>query len=310
MPTVATQDHRVAFDFEIHFSNGGGLKGWDFRLDIEGREIEDAELAAYIVRDLRLLMVGSVSILNKRVFAEAHKRNAAASARQNPGPQIPRRELFDLSHTVRSGDVTYPGLPAVTVTEHLSHSQALGRYAEGVSFQIPYVAMVANTGTALDAPLHRYTDREDVAQLSLGSSTDLDAIVVRLSGMEGRAVTRLALAPAIEDAAGKAVLIETEWSRKWGDAAYFDGHPYLTADAAEYLKSLGVALVGIDSLNIDDTADPSRPAHSILLAAGIPIVENLTGLAALPLSGLRFSAAPLKIAAMGACAVRAWAVAV
>ncbi len=302
-------EHRVAFDFEVLFSNGGGLKGWDFRLDIVGENISDGELADYIVGDLRLLMVGSVAILNKRVFAEQHKRKSTPkpldhmTAAMGPAQQ----RLFDLSHVVRHGETTYPGLPAPSVTEHLSHDASRGKYADGVTFQIGRIDMVANTGTAVDAPFHRFPKGDDVSSLPLAATANLKSVLVRLVGMEGRPVTKLALVPAIGDVTGKAVLIETGWARKWGRNEYFQNHPFLTAEAAEFLRSRNVALVGIDSLNIDDTTDSERPAHTILLGANIPIVENLAGLDALPLSGFRFTAAPMRVAGMSAFPVRAWA---
>ena len=214
---------------------------------------------------------------------------------------------MDLSHAIHDGQITYPGLPAISIKDHLSHDAALGGYAEGVSFQIGRIDMVANSGTSIDAPYHRFPGTPDVAALPLASMADLQGVVVRLAGMAGKAVTRQALLPATEDVAGKAVLIETGWSARWGTPDYFAGHTYLTHDAAQYLRDRGVALVGIDSLNIDDTSDPSRPAHSLLLAAGIPIVENLANLHELPIDGFRFSAAPMRAEGMGAFPVRAWA---
>ena len=304
------EDHRVAFDFEIEFSNGGGLKGWDFRLDIDGPEVSDEVLGDYIVRDLRLLMVGTVKISNKKVFKERHKRTAKPGPTgevENRGIADKGRGLVDLSHAIHDGQITYPGLPAISIKDHLSHDAALGGYAEGVSFQIGRIDMVANSGTSIDAPYHRFPGTPDVAALPLASMADLQGIVVRLAGMAGKAVTRQALLPATEDVAGKAVLIETGWSARWGTPDYFAGHTYLTHDAAQYLRDRGVALVGIDSLNIDDTSDPSRPVHSLLLAAGIPIVENLANLHELPIDGFRFSAVPMRAVGMGAFPVRAWA---
>ncbi|HEV2676405.1 MAG TPA: cyclase family protein [Aliidongia sp.] len=297
-------DHRVAFDFEIAFSNGGGIKGWDFRLDIDGTDISDTALADYIVQDLRLLMVGSVKILNKRIFQERHKRAAGHSP---SGEGEGGATLVDLSHAVRDGQTTYPGLPALAITDHLSHLGSHGRYADGVSFQIGRIDMVANSGTAIDAPYHRFPGMADVAELPLSHIADLAGLVVRLGGMTGRAVTRQALLPALGDVAGSAVLIETGWSRRWETPGYFVDHPFLTQDAVELLRDRQVALVGIDSLNIDDTGDPDRPAHSILLAAGIPIVENLTNLGDLPTRGFHFSAVPMRAVGMGAFPVRAWA---
>jgi kynurenine formamidase len=309
---IEDEDRRVAFDFEIEFSNGGGIKGWDFRLDIDGSTISDEELGDHIVQDLRLLMVGSVKILNKNVLKERHKRAAKRSipAHAQNSETIAsemHQKLVDLSHVVHDGQITYPGMPAVSIKDHLSHSDSKGRYAEGVSFQIGHIDMVANSGTAIDAPYHRFPGMPDVAALSLSRIADLEGVVVRLVGMTSRAVTRQALLPATENVAGKAVLIETGWSARWGTPDYFVDHTYLTGDAARYLRDSNVALVGIDSLNIDDTRDPSRPAHSVLLEAGIPIVENLANLHELPGDGFRFSAVPMRAEGMGAFPVRAWA---
>lgn len=299
MPTDPTTDKRVCFDFDIAFSNGGGIQGQDFRLDIDGDDISDEELGAYIIRDLRLLMVGSVKILNKTIITERHKRAAKADA------AAATSRIVDLSHHVRSGEATYPGLPAPLVSDHMSHEQSRGRYAEGVTFQIGKVEMVANSGTAIDVPYHRYPDREDVGDMPIEAFADLDAVVIRLTGMRGRAITAQAIAAT--DVAGKAVLLDTGRGHLWGTEAYLADRPFLSRDGADYLAGQGALLVGIDGINIDDTDDPDRPAHSILLAAGIPIVENLPSLSALPVSGFRFTAAPMRIHGIGAFPVRAWA---
>lgn len=305
-PKVEQQgDYRAAFDFEIEFSNGGGLRGWDFRLDIEGKDISDEALGDYIIRDLGLLMVGAVRIMNKRIIRERHKRIGRAQA--GPVARATASRLVELSHVVNDGQQTYPGLPAPRFRDHLSHEAARGRYADGVTFQIGHVEMVANSGTAIDSPYHRFPNMPDVAALPLASTADLEGVVVRLAGMQGRAVTRQALLPATENVQGKAVLIETGWSAHWGTPGYFRDHIYLTRDAAEHLRDQKVALVGIDSLNIDDTNDPTRPAHTILLEAGIPIVENLANLSGLPVTNFRFTAAPMRAAGMGTFPVRAWA---
>lgn len=300
-------DFRVAFDFEIEFSNGGGLKGWDFRLDIEGDSISDAELADYIVQDLRLLMVGTVKILNKRILQERHKRAATAVKQVLRVPELDTSAIIDLSPVVRDGQATYPGLPAPSIKDFLSHEDSRGRYAEGVTFQIGRIEMMANSGTSLDAPYHRFPDADDVASFPLSRVVDLDGIVVRLNGMMGRSIEQQALMAVSGQLAGRAVLIETGFSSRWGTPSYFVNHPFLTAGAATYLRDQGVVLVGIDSLNVDDTDDPSRPAHSILLAANIPVVESLVDLQKLPSSGFRFSAAPVRAEGMGAFPVRAWA---
>jgi kynurenine formamidase len=296
-------DRRACFDFEVDFSNGGGIQGQGFRLDIDGDDIDDRAHADYIVRDLRLLMVGSVRILNKRIIAEPHKRPVKAGP--VPGPTMDRADLVDLSHVVRDGEAAYPGLPAPRITDHLSHAESRARYAGGVSFQIGRIDMVANSGTAIDAPFHRYPGQPDVSALPLASIADVDAVVVHLQGMRGRCIDRHALGAI--DVAGRAVLLDTGWSAHWGTPAYAEGWPFLGREAALQLRDRGARLVGIDALNIDDTADAERPAHSILLEAGIPIVENLAPLATLPAEGLSFSAVPMRAAGMGAFPVRAWA---
>lgn len=296
-------DRRVRFDFEIDFSNGGGIQGQGFRLDIDGEDIADAALADAIVKDMRLLMVGAVRILNKDIVFERHKR--AASKDAAPSAESQRPDLVDLSHRVRDGEVVFPGLPAPRITEHMSHDDSTGRYGEGVSFQIGKVEMVANTGTSIDAPYHRYPGAPDVADLTLASVADVRAVLIRLGGMEGRAITRELLAAT--DVRGKAVLLDTEQARSWGTERYVVASPFLTREGAEYLRDEGAVLVGIDAINIDDTSDPLRPAHSILLEANIPIVENLASMHALPTDGLWFSAAPMRIAGIGAFPVRAWA---
>ena len=211
--------------------------------------------------------------------------------------------LVELSHTIEHGLETYRGLPAPTVCDFWSRESTRGRYAPGVEFHIGSIEMVANTGTYIDAPFHRYSDGVDIAGLTLERTADLAGVVVRARG--GRAIDASALDG--RGLARAAVLFDTGWSRHWRTDAYFQGHPYLTAAAAERLVALGVALVGIDSLNIDDTADLARPVHSILLAAGIPIVEHLTGLADLPDAGFRFFASPAKVRGLGSFPVRAYA---
>ena len=293
-------ERRVCFDFEVDFSNGGGIQGQGFRLDIDGDDIDNQALADYIVRDMRLLMVGAVRILNKTIIRERHKRQPQATHGHTG-----RRDLVDLGHIVHSGEEVYPGLPAPRVSDYLSHQASAGRYAEGVTFQIARIDMVANSGTAIDAPSHRYPGTTDVAHLVLATIADVDAVVVHLQGMRGRIIDRAALAAI--DVRGRAVLLDTGWAEHWGTPAYLQEQAFLGRDGAEYLRDQGAVLVGIDALNIDDTGDPQRPAHSILLAAGIPIVENLASLAALPAEGLRFSAVPMRMEGMGTFPARAWA---
>ncbi len=214
--------------------------------------------------------------------------------------------FLDLSHTIEHGMTTYPGLPGPVICDFMSREASRGRYAPGVEFHIGKIEMVANTGTYLDAPFHRYADGKDLSQLPLDSLAGLDAVVVRPPAGRGtQAVDRNALEG--RDVRGKAVLVRTGWDVHWGTPAYLEGNPFLTAMAAEYLLANGAALVGIDSLNIDDIRDAERPVHSILLGAGVPIVEHLCNLGPLPESGFRFSAVPVKVAGFGSWPVRAFA---
>jgi arylformamidase len=294
-------DKRVRFDFEIEFLNGGGIQGQDFRLDISGEDISDDALAAEIVADLRLLMVGNVRILNKAIIEEAHKRGQLTPP-LTPGDQ---KRLVDLSHVIEQGMVTYKGLPAPLICDHLSRVQSRAHYAEGTEFQIDRIEMVGNTGTYLDTPYHRYADGYDLAGLDLERIADSPGIVVRVEGSRERPIDWTAFAAS--DVGGKAVLVHTGWDRHWRTDQYFEGHPYLTEDAAAYLRDKGALLVGIDSFNIDNVDGNTRPVHSTLLAAGIPIIEHMTNLGALPIVGFQFTAAPPKISKMGTFPVRAHA---
>ncbi|MBB5933946.1 cyclase family protein [Streptomyces zagrosensis] len=299
---------RVRFDAEVTFSNGGGLQTQGFRLDVSGPDIGDREVADLFVRQLGLLMVDDVRITGRETISEPHKgtRNAADS-RAAPGPYgAADRSVIELSHTVRHGMITYPGLPGPEISDHISREASRNSYAPGTEFVFGRISMVSNTGTYLDSPFHRFPDGPDLAGLPLGKLTDLDGVVVRVLGSERRSVERELLLP--HDVAGRAVLIHTGWSRHWGTEQYANGYPYLTADAAEWLVEQGAALVGIDSLNIDDADDGTRPTHTALLAAGIPIVEHLRGLEHLPPNGFRFHAAPPAIEGMGTFPVRAYAV--
>ncbi len=216
-----------------------------------------------------------------------------------------RRRLIELSHVISDGLVTYPGLPAPRVDEHLTRAASRERYAPGTEFSIGRIAMVGNTGTYLDSPYHRFADGTDLAGLPLERLVDLPGLLVRVVGRPERTVGPEQLAG--RDVRGRAVLIHTGWDRYWATEAYGHGHPFLSAAGAAWLVEQGAALVGIDSLNIDDTDDLARPAHTSLLAAGIPIAEHLTGLEQLPLESFRFSAAPPRVAGMATWPVRAYA---
>jgi kynurenine formamidase len=198
---------------------------------------------------------------------------------------------------------TYPGLPGPIICDYLSREASRSRYAPGVEFQIGKIEMVANTGTYIDSPFHRYAHGQDLAQLPLESLADLDAVVVRIPPGAGRPIGRSAFDVEVR---GKAVLVQTGWDAHWRTERYLSGHPFLSGDAAEYLVSQGVTLVGIDSLNIDDTEDLTRPVHSTLLGAEVPIVEHMCNLASLPLQDFRFFAVPAKVAGFGTWPVRAF----
>lgn len=224
---------------------------------------------------------------------------------QSPFQNEHPSRLVDLSHTIEEGMITYRGLPAPIICDFLSREASRSFYTEGTEFQIGNIEMVANTGTYLDSPFHRYREGNDLADLKLESLADLDAIVVRLSDYDQRAIDASAFADY--DVAGKAVLVHTNWAQHWRTDQYFEGHPFLTLDAAIHLRNNGVQLVGIDSYNIDSTDDMERPAHTILLGANIPIVEHMRGLELLPDNGFRFYAVPAQVKGLGTFPVRAFA---
>jgi arylformamidase len=215
-------------------------------------------------------------------------------------------ELIDVSHVVEAGMITYKGLPPPLISDHLSREQSRGLYAPGTEFHIGKIEMVANTGTYIDSPYHRYADGTDLSGLDLYSLANLDAVVVRKPEPKDRGISVDDLTDiAVKDIA---VLFHTGWDTHWRTETYWNGtHPFVTADAAEYLAEQGAALVGIDSYNIDDTGDPRRPAHSILLKHGIPVVEHLCNLGALPDDGFKFFAVPIKVKDFGTFPVRAFA---
>lgn len=291
-------DKRVSFDFEIFFTNGGGIKGEGFRLDIAGDDISDKALADYIVDDLRLLMVGETRILNKKIITEAHKRKLIDARAQGS-------MLIDLSHTIEDGLVTYKGLPAPIICDYLSREDSKKFYEAGTEFQIGKIEMVTNTGTYLDCPFHRYAHGKDLSEIGLECFTDLTGIVIRVPHTDTLSITAEHLKNY--EVRNRAVLIHTGWDKHWNTSVYYENHPFLTKDAAEYLKMCNVKLVGIDSHNIDDTRGRSRPVHSTLLGAEILIVEHLCNLNSVPVEGFTFSAVPPKFKGVGTFPVRAMA---
>ncbi|MEO6112851.1 MAG: cyclase family protein [Sphingomicrobium sp.] len=213
--------------------------------------------------------------------------------------------LVDLSHVIEEGMTTFKGLPGPHMCDYWTREASAANYDDGSTFQIGRIDMVANTGTYVDSPFHRYADGKDLSELPLASLADLDGLVVRQPYEQGLAVDVAAFGGL--DVRGRAVLVYTGWDRHWRTEAYFTDHPYLTASAADWLVANGAAFVGIDSHNIDDTRARSRPVHSGLLGADIPIGEHLTGLDHLPDAGFRFSAVPPKVKGMGTFPVRAYA---
>lgn len=213
--------------------------------------------------------------------------------------------LLDLSHTVEDGLITYKGLPAPIICDFLSRDASREIYADGTEFQIGKIEMVGNSGTYLDTPFHRFADGMDLSEIDLRSVASLPAVVIKAPLEGGRAIGPDHFTGT--ELAGRAVLVHTGWDRHWRTDSYFEGHSFLTGEAAELLVQAGAVLVGIDSLNIDDTADMRRPVHTTLLGAGILIVEHLTGLHHLPASGFRFTAAPVKVKGFGTFPVRAFA---
>lgn len=216
-------------------------------------------------------------------------------------------KLLDLSHTVEHGMITYKGLPAPLICDYLSREDSRARYAPGTEFHIGKIELVANTGTYLDSPFHRYADGKDLSELPLEAMADLECVVVRVDPATSPTIDGMPLTE--RDVRGRAVLFHTGWDRHWRSDAYFEGHPYLTERLAHRLVESGAVLVGIDSYNIDSVATGERPVHSVLLRRDIPIVEHLRGLAAVPERGGRFFAVPVKVKAFGTFPVRAFAIA-
>ena len=301
---MADTEHRAQFDATVTFSNGGSLTAREFRVDVPRPDVTADEVGLLFVASLALLMVDRVEVTALRVLPEAHKGTRGGPG-DRTGPPAPRRGWVDLSHPITAGMVTYPGLPAPEIVPHLTREASRAAYGGAAEFSIDRISMVGNTGTYLDSPFHRYAGGTDLAGLPLDGLADLDAVVVRVAGSGVRAVDVGTLAAV--GVAGRAVLLHTGGDRHWGTPAYARDAPHLTAAGARWLAEHGARLVGIDSVNIDDTADPARPAHTVLLAAGIPVVEHLTGLDRLPPTGARFTAVPPPVVGFGTFPVRAYA---
>jgi kynurenine formamidase len=219
---------------------------------------------------------------------------------------VEEKRIVDLSHVIEHGMTTYPGLPGPHICDFWMREASAANYDDGSSFQIGRIDMVANTGTYVDAPFHRYAKGKDLSELPMRSLAELPGIVVRRP-WENELGTDASHFEGL-DVGGKAVLIHTGWDRHWRTYQYGKDNSFLTATAADWLVENGAALVGIDSNNIDDTRVRARPVHTKLLGADIPICEHMTGLGQLPDEGFRFSAVPPKVRGMGTFPVRAYAV--
>ncbi len=213
------------------------------------------------------------------------------------------KKLIDLSHTVEDGLVTYKGLPAPIICDYLSREESKKHYADGTTFQIGKIEMCSNTGTYLDSPFHRYEEGKDLSELNLESVASLEGIKVVVNE-KVIAIGKDAFIGA--EVYGKAVLVQTNWSRNWNTEKYYEGHPFLTEDAAQYLRDNGAKLVGIDSYNIDDVGGKDRPVHSTLLGAEILIVEHMCNLNNVPTNAFKFYAVPVKVKGFGTFPVRAF----
>jgi arylformamidase len=305
--STSNPQFRAHFDARVEFANGGGLTAEGFRLDVPAPDLDEAEVARLFVHHLGLALVGSVHLEGLEFVAEPHRGSRGMEA--DPAPSAPR--VVDLSQVIREGLITYPGLPAPVFIPHLTREDSISRYAPGTQFAMDIITMIGNTGTYLDSPFHRYEGGTDLAGLDLATLVDLPAEVFHLRDVSpGGPGTREIPAGIFldRDLAGAAVLLDTGWSELFGTPAYAHGAPFLGAAGVAELLRQGVALVGIDSLNIDDTeSGGERPAHTGLLAAGIHVVEHLTNLDALPPRGARFTAAPPAVEGFGTFPVRAFA---
>lgn len=298
-------EYRAHFDAIVSFVNGGGLRADGFRLDLPAADATEDEIARLFVQHLGLALVSDVRLEQLSIVEEQHRGSRGVHA-AGDGTEDRERRIVDLSHRIRAGLITYPGLPAPVITPHLTREDSRRRYAPGTEFAMDVITMIGNTGTYLDSPFHRYADGGDLASLDLSTLVGLRAEVVHVADAESRGVPAAVFFD--RDVAGAAVLVHTGWDVHFGTPAYATGAPYLTAEAAAYLAEQGAVLVGIDSLNIDDTeTDGSRPVHSLLLAAGVHVVEHLTALGELPARGARFTAAPPAVEGFGTFPVRAFA---
>lgn len=332
-------EYRAQFDAHVTFINGGDLQARGFRLDVPNAELNKQRLAELFVRHLGLTLVENVTLTKIEFVREQHKgsrgmgfaemlgealegsalaeslaeqaaeESEAETGEAGAAPVAARRarRLVDLSHSIREGLITYPGLPAPTITSFLTREDSRSKYAPGTEFAMDMITMIGNTGTYIDSPFHRYENGGDLASLSLETLVDLPAEVFHLTDAGTRGIPAEVFFD--RQLAGCAVLLHTGWDRHFGQPEYLTGSPFLTEAGARHLIEQGVVLVGIDSLNIDNTeaeAGGARPAHTVLLDAGIHVVEHLTQLGELPARGASFTAAPPRVEGFGTFPVRAY----
>jgi arylformamidase len=289
--------YRAELDAAVTLRSGGRVRAEGLYVDVPHADATGDDVKRALVGALGLHDVEQVELSRVRVFAEPAPV---------PGERPARTRFVELSHVIEAGLATTPGLPGPVIEPYMTWEQSRDRYAEGTEFSFDRIDMLGQTGTYLDTPRHRYEGGTDLAGLPLERLAELPAVLVRTAGSGRRAVDVGDLEPLT--VAGHAVLLHTGGDRGWGTDRYPVDNPFLTEAGARLLAERGAALVGIDSVNVDDPRPGGeRPVHSILLAAGIPIVENLTGLAGLPPSGFRFTAVPPRIAAFGTFPVRAYA---
>jgi arylformamidase len=298
-------DYRAVFDAVINFSNGGDLAVHGFRIDLPGPDVDEAEIATLFVASLGLLMTDKAELSNVEIVAEPHKGTRSGPSDHELVGAAASGQLVELSHVIRAGMITFPGLPGPQINPYMTREASREHYAPGTEFAIDELTIIGNTGTYLETPHHRFPNGADLSSLALGRTVDIPAAIVRVTDAHERGIDVGALAAL--DVRGKAVLLHTGDDTRFGTPAYASQRHFLTRAGAAWLVDHEPALVGIDGVNIDDTADGERPAHTQLLSAGIPMIENLTGLDQVPPTGAQFTAVPLRVEGLGAIPVRAFA---
>ncbi|GAB3943219.1 hypothetical protein GCM10029976_065510 [Kribbella albertanoniae] len=299
MPT-----YRARFDATVAFTNGGGLQVQGFLVDVPSADVTSGQIGELFLDSLGLLMAGDVRLSNLEIVEAAHKGTRGGPAADGT-PRGEGTTYIELGHVIRDGMITLPNLPGPSFSQQLTREASREVYAPGTEFEIGLLTMVTNTGTYMDSPYHRYPDGHDLTGFSLERTADLPTVVVRVEDSGRLGIDAAAL--ATYDVRGKAVLLHTGDDARFGTPEYVDEPHFLTRDGAEWLIEHGAVLVGIDAANIDDMTDGTRPAHTLLLGAGVAIVEHLTNLAEVPPTGALFTATAPRIEGLGTFPVRAYA---